>query len=100
MASTRVVRKNNLPNYSSTTNSVTTYITNISTMNRSTAREYSARLNYFKDFVASKYNNQSIDHLIVKVKKGHHDPYNILNSYAGYLRDCNISAATLKQRVV
>ena len=69
-------------------------------MPRSTAREYSARLNYFKDFIAKKYNNQSIDHLLVNVKKGHQDPYNLLNSYAGYLKDCNISALTLKQRIV
>ena len=100
MTNTRVARKNNFPDYSSATNSVAMYITNVSTMSRSTAREYSARLNYFKDFVAKKYNNQSIDHLLVKLKKGHQDPYNILNGYAGYLRDCNISALTLKQRIV
>src|SRR5215467_474767 len=98
MANTRVARKNNFPDYPSATNSVAMYITNVSTMSRSTAREYSARLNYFKDFVAKKYNNQSIDHLLVKLKKGHQDPYNILNGYAGYLRDYNISALTLKQR--
>jgi integrase len=100
MANTRVAVKNNFPDYSSATNSVAMYITNVSTMSRSTAREYSARLNYFKDFVANKYNNQSIDHLLVKLKKGHQDPYNILNGYAGYLRNCNISALTLKQRIV
>jgi integrase len=97
MANARVVVKNN---HSSTTNSITTYITNITTMSRSTAREYSVRLNGFKDFIAKECNNQSVDDLLVKVNKGRQDPYNILNSYAAYLKNCNISPLTLKQRVV
>jgi hypothetical protein len=65
-------------------------------MNTSTAREYSARLTDFKDFIA-KYNNQSIDDLLAKIKTGDQDPYNLLNSYAAYLKNCNVSALTLKQ---
>ena len=101
MANTRKVVKNNLSNHSSTANSITTYITNVSTMSKSTAREYFARLNDFKGFIANEYDNRlSIDDLLVKVKKGYQDPYNLLNSYAAYLRNCNISALTLKQRIV
>jgi integrase len=68
-------------------------------MSTSTAREYFARLNGFEDFIA-KCNNQSIDDLLAKIKMGDQDPYNLLNSYAAYLKNCNISALTLKQRIV
>src|SRR5215813_1336853 len=101
MANIRVDVKNKLlSNHSSATNSITTYITSISTMSTSTAREYSWRLNYFKDFIAKEYNNQSIDDLLVRLKNRHQDPYNLLNSYAAYMRNCNISALTLRQRIV
>jgi integrase len=70
-------------------------------MSKSTAREYFARLNDFKEFIAKEYNYRlSIDDLLVKVKKAHQDPYNLLNGYASYLRNRNISALTLKQRIV
>jgi len=70
-------------------------------MSKSTAREYFARLNDFKEFIAKEYNYRlSIDDLLVKVKEAHQDPYNLLNGYASYLRNRNISALTLKQRIV
>ena len=101
MANTTKFLKNRLSNHSSTANSITTYITNVSTMSKSTAREYFARLNDFKEFIAKEYNYRlSIDDLLVKVKKAHQDPYNLLNGYASYLRNRNISALTLKQRIV
>ena len=65
----------------------------------STAREYSTRLNDFKNFL-SKCNNQSIEDLLLKIKIGEQDAYNLLNSYAAHLKNCNISAVTLKQRIV
>jgi integrase len=84
-----------------TTNSITRYITNVSTMSKSTAREYFARLNNFSHFIANEYRNQlSIDDLLVKVKKGNQNPYDVLNGYAAYLRNCSVSALTLKQRIV
>ena len=101
MANTTKFLKNRLSNHSSTANPITTYITNVSTMSKSTAREYFARLNDFKEFIAKEYNYRlSIDDLLVKVKKAHQDPYNLLNGYASYLRNRNISALTLKQRIV
>jgi integrase/recombinase XerD len=82
----------------STSTAIAAYIANIDTMSTSTAREYSVRLNDFKEFIA-KYYNQSIDDLLIKIKMGDQDPYNILNGYAAYNKR-NISALTLKQRVV
>jgi hypothetical protein len=93
------VANNKLANDFSNSSAITAYITNIGTMSTSTARQYSARLNDFKDFVI-KYNNQGIDDLLAKIKMGDQDPYNLLNSYAAYLKNCNISALTLKQRIV
>src|SRR5215469_4661643 len=87
-----------MSSYSSST-AIATYITNISTMSVSTAREYSTRLNDFKNFL-SKCNNQSIEDLLLKIKIGEQDAYNLLNSYAAHLKNCNISAVTLKQRIV
>ena len=70
-------------------------------MNKSTAREYFSRLQDFKGFMQSEYDNLlSVDKLLLKIKKGNQDPYNLLNSYAPYLNNRSISAVTLKQRIV
>ncbi len=81
-------------------NTVTSYIRNVSTMNESTAYQYLSRLKDFEDFVVAKGNDLELDKLLLEIKKGNQDPYDILNSYAAYLKNCNISAATLKQRIV
>lgn len=71
------------------------------TMSKSTANEYLFRLNNFQNFVAKEYHNSlSINDLIAKIKMTTLDPYSILNAYAAYLRDCNITTSTLKQRIV
>jgi len=91
----------NRPSNPSTANSVNIYITNVSTMSKSTAREYLARLNHFRDFIANKYESKlSIDNLLSKIKKGNEDPYQVLNGYAACIRNSNVSTLTLKQRVV
>ncbi|MGA9152217.1 MAG: hypothetical protein WBZ36_16705, partial [Candidatus Nitrosopolaris sp.] len=83
------------------TNTVTSYIRNVSTMNKSTAYQYFSRLNDFKDFIKSQYDNRlSIDNLLLEIKNGNQDPYDLLNGYAAYLRNSNISTLTLKQRIV
>jgi integrase len=42
-----------------------------------------------------------MDNIIVKIKEGSENPYNILNNYAVFLlRSNNVSSSTLKQRVV
>ena len=80
-------------------NTVTSYIRNVSTMNESTAYQYLSRLKDFEDFVANE-NDLSVDQLLLEIKKGNQDPYDVLNSYAAYLKNRNISALTLKQRIV
>ncbi|MFZ0514606.1 MAG: site-specific integrase [Candidatus Nitrosopolaris sp.] len=70
-------------------------------MNKSTAGEYFSRLKDFEDFIGNEYNNRlSIDNVLGEIKKGNQDPYNLLNSYAAYMKNRSISAVTLKQRIV
>jgi integrase len=96
---TKNQKNNDIP--SSTNDAVTPYIRNIGTMSKSTAYEYLTRLNNFKEFIANDYdNNLSADDIITKIKTGDEDPYELLNRYAAYLKNCNIAALTLKQRVV
>jgi len=68
-------------------------------MNESTAYQYLSRLNDFKEFIENKY-NLGIDTLLIKIKDGNQDTYDLLNDYAAYLKNCNINALTLKQRIV
>ncbi|MDW0170701.1 MAG: site-specific integrase [Nitrososphaeraceae archaeon] len=90
--------------YSSYANShnvaIIKYVTNVSTMSKSTAYEYYARLSNFEIFVSSEYKT-SVDHLIRKIKEGFADPYDLLSDYCGFLQNNgNISISTLNQRVV
>src|SRR5690348_15758082 len=92
--------KNKLTN-SSTVSSISIYIDNVNTMSKSTAYAYSTRLNNFRDFITNKYDNGlTIDDLLSKIKNGNEGPYDILNGYAAYLTNRNVSALTLKQHVV
>jgi integrase len=92
--------KNKLTN-SSTVSSISIYIDNVNTMSKSTAYAYSTRLNNFRDFITNKYDNGlTIDDLLSKIKNGNESPYDILNGYAAYLTNRNVSALTLKQHVV
>jgi hypothetical protein len=77
MQDNRISTKNKRPNL--TANSIRTYMDNVSTMSASTAYEYLARLNDFKNFIANKYNNQlTLEDLLSKIKKGKEDPYLVL----------------------
>jgi hypothetical protein len=88
-------------NHFSTNNAIATYIRNVSTMSEPTAYQYFTRLNDFKEFIANEYDNHlSIDNLLVKIKNGDQDTYNLLNDYAAYLKNSDISVLTLKQRIV
>jgi integrase len=81
--------------------SIATYIKNVSTMSKSTAEEYSLRLNGFMGFISNEYPDiLGMDNLLVILKQGDLDPYNLLNEYAAHLSKCNISTLTIKQRVV
>jgi len=86
---------------SSYNGAITTYIRNIRMMSNSTTEKYLSRLNNFKNFVAKEYDSRlTINHLIAKIKNVKLDPYDIINGYAAYLQNCNITTSTLKQRVV
>jgi integrase len=91
--------KNHVAN-SLAANTVASYIRNVSTMSKSTAYQYSSRLKDFEDFIKSEYNARLSVDTLLQIKKGNQDPYNLLNSYAAYLKMCNISTLTLKQRIV
>jgi integrase len=69
-------------------------------MNKSTAGQYLSRLNIFNVFLYKEFDGLTIDGLINKIKEKTIDPYNILSRYSAYLRSCNISTITIKQRVV
>ena len=71
-------------------------------MSNSTTEKYLSRLNNFKNFVAKEYDSRrlTINDLIAKIKNVKLDPYDIINGYAAYLQNCNITTSTLKQRVV
>ena len=68
-------------------------------MNKLTGNEYHARLDIFKDFVETKY-SLDVDSVIFDIKNKNQDPYSLLTKFARYLEERNISASTLKQRVV
>jgi hypothetical protein len=74
----------------------------MATMNKRTAKEYATRLNNFKMFILNHYDrNIRIDDLIIRIKEGLENPYNILNNYAAFLLGSNnISSSTLKQRII
>jgi integrase len=85
----------------SAANSVNSYVRNVSTMNESTAYQYLSRLKVFEDFLGGEYGNHlSVDSLLLQIKKGNQDPYDILNGYAAYMKNRKISALTIKQRIV
>lgn len=68
--------------------SIITYIKNVNTMNKSTASEYALRLSNFMNFVADEYPDiLDMDNLLIMLKQGNLDPYNLLNRYAAYLRN-------------
>ena len=72
----------------------------ISTMNKSTAGQYLSRLNIFSVFLNKEFDGLTIDSLVNKIKEKTADPYSILSAYSAYLRNCNLSTITIKQRVV
>lgn len=69
-------------------------------MNKATAYEYYLRLTTFQNFIMKDYNT-TLDNLILEIKEGREDPYNILTNYIIYLQNNHhISASTLKTRIV
>jgi integrase len=83
-------------------NSVSDFLSAMSTMSKPTAKEYAKRLNSFRKFVLDHYGECiTIDNLIIKIKEGSESPYSVLNNYAVYLlKGNNVSNLTLKQWIV
>lgn len=76
------------------------YIRNIRAMNKRSAYEYHNRLTTFQDFIRNDY-KITLDNLIIDLKNGRQDPYDILSNYILYLQNrYNISSGTLKSRVI
>lgn len=76
------------------------YIINIGAMNKATADEYHFRLTNFQNFALKDY-NITLNNLISQINDCVKDAYDVLSNYIGYLQsNCNVSAMTLKQRVV
>ena len=78
---------------------ISEYINNVSMRNKLTANEYRARLDIFEGFIKARYSLR-LDDIIFRIKKNKQDPYSLLTEYARYLGERNISALTVKQRVV
>jgi integrase len=76
------------------------FYSSISIMNKSTAEQYLSRLNIFSVFLNKEFDGLTIDSLVNKIKEKTADPYSILSGYSAYLKDCNLSTITIKQRVV
>jgi integrase len=91
---------NGLSNYPPAANTVDSYVRNVSIMNESTAIQYLTRLKDFEGFIVAYNNDLDVDKLLLEIKKGNLDPYNLFNNYAAYLKNRGISALTLKQRIV
>ena len=71
-----------------TSDKISAYISNISTMSVSTAHEYKGRLNSFRIFVENMY-KITIDIFIDQIKQGLRNVYDILSQYGGYLKMSN-----------
>ncbi len=76
------------------------YITNISTMNKSTAYEYLSRLNNFKTFIMKYSNLKDLDHTLSQIHNKQKDPYHLLNSYCAYLVSTHVSASYIKNCII
>jgi integrase len=76
------------------------YITNISTMNKSTAYEYLSRLNNFKTFITKHSNLKDLDHALSQIHNKQKDPYHLLNSYCAYLVSTHVSASYIKNCII
>ena len=69
-------------------------------MNKATAYAYLRRLTSFENFISSASDGLTVDELIRRFREGNEDVFEVLNEYSSYLSNTNISASTMKQRVV
>jgi integrase len=83
----------------SDSNTISKYIKNVGTMNKTTAYVYLRRLASFKSFISNAY-NLTVDELIKRIKDDNEDVFEVINEYSSYLSNTHISSNTIKQRVV
>jgi integrase len=83
----------------SDSNTISKYIKNVSTINKTTAYVYLRRLTSFKSFISNAL-YLTLDELIKRIKDGNEDVFEVLNEYSSYLSNTNIWSNTIKQRVV
>ena len=62
----------------SDSNTISKYIRNVSTMNKTTAYVYLRRLTTFKSFVSNAF-NLTVDELIKRIKDGNEDVFEVIN---------------------
>ena len=80
--------------------SIIKFVTNVSSMSKSTAYEYFTRLSNFETFLSLQYDTGA-DDVVRRIKEGFYDPYDILSNYSVFMQNNgNISVLTLKQRVI
>jgi len=90
----------NFSSSSPSSNVMDKYIRNIRAMNKATAYEYYFRLTTFQNFITNDYKT-TLDNLIMGIREGREDPYDILSNYIIYLQNnSNISPGTLKARII
>jgi integrase len=76
------------------------YISNVSTMNKTTAHEYLFRLKSFRIFIINHYNLRGLDDAISQTHDKRIDPYHLLNSYSSHLVAANISSTYIKNCII
>ena len=81
---------------------VSTYLASIAAVNESTAIKYNERLKKFGLFVSTRYNNSSVDNIVVQIKSKTTDVYGILGKYILYVKQSNktISPNSLKNHII
>ena len=80
---------------------VSRYLTNVGIVNESTAVKYDERLKKFGVFIAENYGLGSIDEIIMRIKKGKMDVYDLLGRFVIYLKEKNgNSPVTVKSYII
>jgi integrase len=80
--------------------SLANYVSNISTMNKTTAHEYLYRLKTFRTFIVNHFNIKGLDGVISQINDKRINPYYLLNSYCSYLVAAHISPSYIKNCII
>jgi hypothetical protein len=75
------------PAYNANSSVVSRYLTNVAAVNESTAVKYKERLNKFGAFIAEHYALESIEKMLIQIKKGKMDVYDLLGRFVLCLKE-------------